>query len=197
MSKAIILGIIGIGIAFFVKHVYATSSDTDIFFRLAVTVLAGLYAGLLFLIFVLPVISDGISRLMLSDPGGEPESDDLMCEARGLMAQGDYVGALESLRQVVMKEPDNRFAWAELSKVQLAHLEDAEGAETTLTEALESREWPDEDAAFFMFRISEVNLENLDNKEKAVKVLHQVCELFPETKYSANATHQLRELGEL
>jgi tetratricopeptide (TPR) repeat protein len=197
MAKAIILGIIGVGIAFFVKHVYETSSDDDIFFRLSVTVLAGLYAGLLFLIFVLPAISDGISRLMFSDPGGEPESDDPMREARALMAQGDYVGALEALRQVVMKEPDNRFAWAELAKVQLAHLDDAEGAETTLTEALESRDWQTEDAAFFMFRISEVNLENLENKEKAVSVLRQICELFPETQFSANATHQLRELGEL
>lgn len=194
MAKPIILGIIGVGIAFFVKYVYDTSSESDIFFRLSVTVLAGLYAGLLFLIFVLPAISEGISNLMFSDPGVEPDNDDPMREARALMAQGDYVGALEALRQVVMQEPDNRFAWAELAKVQLTQLDDAEGAEATLTEALESREWPEEDAAFFMFRISEVNLENLDNREKAIKVLRQVCELFPETQFSANATHQLREL---
>lgn len=197
MAKAFTLGLIGVGIAFFVKHVYETSSDTDIFFRLTVTVLAGLYAGLLFLIFVLPAISDGISRLIFSDPKGGSDDDDPMREARQLMAQGKYVEALEALRQVVMKEPDNRFAWAELAKVQLAHLDDAEGAEATLREALESQEWPDEDAAFFMFRISEVNLENLDNKEKAIEILRQVCKLFPETKFSANATHQLRELDAL
>lgn len=197
MAKALILGTIGVGIAFFVKYVYNTSSDNDIFFRLAVTVLAGLYAGLLFLIFVLPMISDGISRLIFSDPKGGADDDDPMREARSLMAQGQYVEALEALRQVVMKEPDNRFAWAELAKVELAHLNDAEGAEATLREALESREWPEEDAAFFMFRISEVNLENLGDKEKAIHVLRQVCELFPETKFSANATHQLRELDAL
>ncbi|MFC5050975.1 tol-pal system YbgF family protein [Rubritalea spongiae] len=179
------------------KHVYATSSDTDIFFRLSVTVLAGLYAGLLFLIFVLPAISDGISRLIFSDPKGGSDDGDPMREARSLLAQGEYVEALESLRQVVMKEPDNRFAWAELAKVQLAHLDDPEGAEATLKEALGSQEWLEEDAAFFMFRISEVNLENLGDREKAIDVLRQVCEKFPDTQFSANATHQLRELGAL
>ena len=197
MAKAIILGIIGVGIAFFVKYVYETSGANDIFIRLSVTVLAGLYAGLLFLIFVLPAISEGISRLMFSDPGGEPESDDPMRESRALSAQGNYVAALESLRQVVMKAPENRLAWLELAKIQLGYLDDADGAETTLNEALSSGDWSPDDAAFFMFRISEVNLENLANREKAIEVLRLVCEKFPESQHSANATHQLRELGAL
>lgn len=197
MVKPILLGIVGVGIAFLVNYVYETSSDDDIFFRLAITVLAGLYAGLLFLIFVLPAISDGIARLMFSDPGGEAETNDPMREARALQAQGDYVGAVESLRQVVTEDEHNRLAWAEMAKIQLSHIEDAEGALAMLAEALEGREWEVDDAAFFMFRISEVQLENLDNREAAVQILQQVCTTFPETRHSANATHQLRELGAL
>ncbi|MFC4991532.1 tetratricopeptide repeat protein [Rubritalea tangerina] len=197
MAKPIVLGIIGVIIAFVVNYVYSTSSDDDIFFRLSVTVLAGMYAGLLFLIFVLPAISDGISRLMFSDPGGKPDEEDPMREARALQAQGDYVGALESLRQVVMDEPDNRLAWAEMAKIQITQLDDAEGALNTLSEALEGREWEVDDAAFFMFRISEVQLENMQNKDAAITILQQVCSTFPETRHSANATHQLRELGAL
>ena len=198
MAKPIILGIIGVVIAFLVGYVYETSSDDDIFFRLAVTVLAGLYAGLLFLIFVLPAISDGIARLMFSDPGGVAETDDdPMREARSLQAQGDYVGAVESLRQVVVEDSHNRLAWAEMSKIQLVQLEDSEGSLAILSEALDGREWEVDDAAFFMFRISEVQLENLDNHAAAVEILQQVCTVFPETRHSANATHQLRELGVL
>jgi tetratricopeptide (TPR) repeat protein len=197
MVKPIILGTVGVGIAFLVNHVYAISADDDIFFRLSVTVLAGLYAGLLFLIFVLPAISDGIARLMFSDPGGVTENDDPMREARALQAQGDYVGAVESLRQVVTEDSHNRLAWAEMAKIQIVQLDDAEGALAMLVEALEGREWEVDDAAFFMFRISEVQLENMDNRDAAVQILQQVCTTFPETRHSANATHQLRELGAL
>ncbi|MFT5883387.1 MAG: tetratricopeptide (TPR) repeat protein [Crocinitomicaceae bacterium] len=197
MVKPIILGTVGVGIAFLVKYVYETSSDEDIFFRLAVTVLAGLYAGLLFLIFVLPAISDGIARLMFSDPGGAAENDDAMREARSLQAQGDYVGAVESLRQVVTEDSQNRLAWADMAKIQMVQLEDAEGALAMLVEALSGCEWEVDDAAFFMFRISEVQLENMDNRDAAVQILQQVCATFPESRHSANATHQLRELGAL
>ena len=197
MVKPIILGTVGVGIAFFVRYIYVTSSDDDIFFRLAVTVLAGLYAGLLFLIFVLPVVSDGIARLMFSDPGGVAETDDAMRESRSLQAQGDYVGAVESLRQVVTEDSLNRLAWAEMAKIQMVQLEDAEGSLAMLVEALDERKWEVDDAAFFMFRISEVQLENMDNRDAAVQILQQVCTTFPETRHSANATHQLRELGAL
>ncbi len=197
MTKLIILGIIGVGVAFFVKHVYETTSDNDIFVKLTVTVFAGLYAGLLFLIYVLPAISEGISRLMFSDPGGEPDTDDSMRESCALQAQGDFVGALESLRQVVIKEPENRFAWAEIAKLQITQLDDADGAVMTLKEGLENCEREEDDAAFFMFRISEVQLEDLDQRDQAIAILQEVCTKFPETRHSANATHQLRELGVL
>lgn len=197
MSKPIILGIIGAGIAYFVNYVYETAPEDDVFVKLTVTVLAGLYAGLLFLIFVLPAISDGIAKLIYSDPGGEPESDDPMHEARALQAQGDYVGALDALRQVVMKEPENRLAWTEMAKLQITNIEDAEGGLATLKEALIKHQWPDDDAAFFMFRLSEVQLEQFENRDEAIRILQDVCTKFPETKHSANATHQLRELEAL
>lgn len=197
MVKGILFGIFGVFVAFMVKHVYQTSTENEIFYRLAITVLAGLYVGLVFLIFVLPAISDGIAKLMYSDPGGVAEDDDPMREARSLQAKGDFVGAIESLRGVVKDDPENRLAWAEIAKIQLTKLEDAEGARAVLTEALEGREWEVDDAAYFMFRISEIEIENLGNRDAAIEVLKHVCELFPETKHSANATHQLRELGAL
>lgn len=198
MIKKVTLLTIGVGIAFFVNHVYSTSSVDDIFFRLSVTVLAGLYAGLLFLIFVLPMLSEGIARLLYSDPGIDTQDvEDPMREARSLSAKGNYVGALEALRQVVMKDSSNRLAWLEMSKIQAEHLSDAEGAAGTLEEALKAAEWEAEDEAVLMFRLAEARLDDLEDRVGSVEILKQICEKFPESKYSANATHQLRELGEL
>lgn len=163
--------------------------------RMGVTILAGLYAGLMFIMFVLPLISDGISRLMFSDPGGVAETDDPMREGRALFAQGDYEGAVNAYRAVAEKDSENRMPWVEMAKIQLNQMEDPDGAVAILKEGLESHPWELDDAAFFMFRISEIHLENRHDRESAVSVLEQVREIFPETRHSANATHQLRELG--
>ena len=197
MVKAILLGSIGVGIAFFVNYVYETAGPDDIFFRMSVSVLAGLYAGLLFLIFVLPMISDGLAKLVYQGSSGDSEFEDPMREARSLLAKGNYVGAVGELRQVVMQDSDNRLAWVEMAKVQLDHLEDPEGSVGTLAEAIESHPWSMDDAAFLMFRLSEVKLEALEDRAGAVQVLQQVGELFPDSQHSANATHKLRELGAL
>lgn len=197
MSKAILLGAIGVGVAFFVRYVYDQAGPDDIFFRLSVTILAGLYAGLLFLIFILPAISDGIAKLIYGGSSAAPEVADPMREARLLLAKGNYVGAVGELRQVVMDDPDNRLAWVEMSKIQLDHLSDAEGAAGTMSEAIQKHEWPAEDVAFLMFRLAELQLNSLDDRASAVQVLRQVSESFPDSQHSANATHKLRELGAL
>lgn len=196
MVKAILLGTIGVGIAFFVRYVYDHAADDDVFFRLTVTILAGLYAGLLFLIFILPAISDGIAKLIYGGSAA-PEEADPMREARSLQAKGNYVAAVGELRQVVMDDPENRLAWVEMSKIQLDHLSDAEGAAGTIAEAIGKHEWPAEDAAFLMFRLAELQLHPLDDRASAVQTLKQVSENFPDSRHSANATHKLRELGAL
>ena len=65
----------------------------------------------------------------------------------------------------------------------------------TLREALESHEWRENDAAFFMFRIADIYENDLDNHDGAIAILKQVLEVLPETRHSANATHKLREFG--
>ena len=197
MLRAITLGTIGVGIAVFVNHVYETATPDDIFFSLTVSVLAGLYAGLLFLIFILPLVSDVLAKLVYQGGGTISDFEDPMREARSLLAKGNYVGAVGELRQVVMSDPDNRLAWAEMAKVQLEHLSDPEGSAGTLAEAVESHPWKMNDAAFLMFRLAEVKLESLEDRAGAVLILEQVSELFPDSKHSANATHKLRELGAL
>jgi len=197
MVKPIVLGVIGAVIGYGVWHVYTTSAPDDVIFRMGITLMAGLYVGMLFIMYGLPAISDGITRMVFSDPGGEPDSDDPLRDARALMAQGEYEGAYEAYRVAIPKDEDNRLPWVEMAKIKVQHLDDPEGGLEVLKEALESKEWPLDDAAFFMFRSSEIHLENRGDREAAIAILEQVREVFPDTRHSANATHQLRELGAL
>ncbi|GAA5496754.1 hypothetical protein Rhal01_02939 [Rubritalea halochordaticola] len=195
--KGIIYGVIGAAIAYLVIHVYRTAGPEDVFLRMSVSILAGLYIGLMFITYALPIISDAVARLLYSDPGGEPEIEDPMHDGRALMAQGDYAGALKEFRKVTETDTENRMPWIEMAKIQLTQMEDPDGAVALLKEGLESHEWRVNDAAYFMFRMAEIHLKEREDKDSAVNILRQVIELFPETRHSANATHQLRELGAL
>lgn len=195
--RPIILGLAGLFIAYVVLNVYTTAESDDVVMRMGATLMAGLYAGLLFVVYVLPLFSDLVTRLIYSDPGGQPEQHDSMHDARALIAQGAYAEAVRELRGVVTAEPGNRMAWLEMARLQAEQLGDAHSAVESLKEGLEGCEWPVDDAAFLMFRISEIHLEQCGDQAAAVSVLQQVCDLFPESRHAANATHQLRELGVL
>lgn len=195
--RTIILGVAGIAIAFTVLYVYETAPSNDVIQRMGATLMAGLYAGLLFVVYILPIISDAVARLIYSAPNGKPDQVDSMHDARSLMEQGDFEGAVKELRRVVMVESDNRMAWLQLAKIQAEQLGDADAAVDSLREGLEQRDWPVDDAAFIMFRISEIHLEKRADRGAAVMILQQICELFPDSRHAANAVHQLRELGEL
>lgn len=197
MVKPIVLGVIGAVVGYGVWHVYTHSAPDDVIFRMGITLVAGLYLGMLFIMYGLPAISDGITRMVFSDPGGEAETDDPLRDARALMAQGEWEGAVEAYRVAIPKDEDNRLPWVEMAKIKVQHLDDPEGALLILQEALGSKDWPLDDAAFFMFRVSEIHLENRGDRGAAIAVLEQVREVFPESRHSANATHQLRELGAL
>ncbi|MEC8942508.1 MAG: tetratricopeptide repeat protein, partial [Verrucomicrobiota bacterium] len=120
---------------------------------------------------------------------------DPMHDARVFLARGDYEAAIAAYRAVARTQPENRFPWVEIAKIQHDNLEDSDASIETLRTALESREWRVNDMAFFMFRLAELYEVDKEDKPRAVSILEQVVELFPETRHSANATHRLRELG--
>ncbi|MGE9267562.1 MAG: tetratricopeptide repeat protein [Verrucomicrobiales bacterium] len=151
------------------------------------------YAGFLVVVYVLPYFVDRFTEEALGST--EEVEDDPLHDARAYTAQGDYEEAIRSYREVFEQNPDDRLPIVEISKLQREKLGDPQGAVDTLKGALESKEWRENDAAFFMFRISEIYEQELDNHEGAVAILTQVTEEFPETRHSANATHKLRELG--
>jgi len=191
----IFLGVVGILITYMLIRVYSgEETNTAIMLRFGATVLAGVYVGFLAVAYLLPIFTDKVSDMVFSDNTRVAEPDSLSL-ARGLVAQGEYEEAIKEYTKVIEKEPDNRLAWTDVAKIYADKLEQPELAVATYRSAYDNYEWSDEDAAFFLFRISEWQLDELDNREAGIATLEEVKAAFPETRHSANANNQLRQLG--
>jgi len=184
------LFVAGVLIATFVNT--DSEDDTSAVYQLPALMLAGAYAGIMFVLYILPAITDKATTAVLDS--GELIEKDPLHDARAAYARGDYEDAIEIYKNVAETDPYNRLPWVEISKIQHDNLEDPQAALITLQQALESHEWPINDAAFFMGRISEIYLKDLEDQESSITILNQMIELFPETRHSANATHKINEI---
>ncbi|MBK1856365.1 hypothetical protein JO972_15445 [Verrucomicrobiaceae bacterium 5K15] len=196
MTKWIVHGIIFLIVAGVVTATFVNTDpqdDTSAVYQLPALMLAGVYAGILFIMYVLPAITDRATHMVL-DSNEMVEADPLH-DARAAYARGDYEDAIEVYRSVMDDDPYNRLPWVEVAKIQHDNLEDPDAAILTLRAALESHEWPVNDAAYFMSRLSEIYIEDKEDTASGISILQQMIELFPETRHSANATHKLREMG--
>ncbi len=197
MTKWIVHGIIFLCVAGIVVAAFATrdsGDDSSVAALLPALMLAAVYLGVLFVMYILPAITEKATTAVLDS--GELVETDPLHDARAAYARGDYEEAMDVYRSVTEDDPYNRLPWVEISKIQHDNLEDPEAALLTLRQALESHEWPVNDAAFMMGRISEIYLEDLEDRDSCITILNQIIEMFPETRHSANATHKLREMGE-
>ncbi|MBT8036280.1 MAG: hypothetical protein KJO21_01930 [Verrucomicrobiae bacterium] len=198
MTKWIVHGIIFLVVAGIVAATFITtdsSDDASAVTQLPVLLLAGVYLGVLFVVYILPAITEKATAAVL-DSNELVEADPLH-DARAAHARGDYQDAIDVYQEVTENDPYNRLPWVEMAKIQHDNLEAPEAAIITLRTALESHEWPVNDAAYFMGRLSEIYLEDLEDRESCVSILQQMIEIFPETRHSANATHKLREMEEI
>lgn len=169
------------------------AEGAKVLIRGLVFLVAGLYGAFLFITYALPNLVHRATQEMYGS-GAEVETDP-MHDARALFAQGDYEGAIKSYHEVALSHPDDRFPWVEMAKIHNDNLEDPDAAIAVLKEGLESQEWTVNNAAFFLFRIAELYEKEKKDADTTIQLLHQIVELFPETRHSANATHRLREMG--
>ena len=160
--------------------------------QLPVLLLAGLYLGVMFVLYVLPALTQRATNAVLAS--NEQVERDPLRDARAAMARGDYEDAIEFYREAAEANPLDRLPWVEIAKIQHDQLEDPEAAIQTLSDALEEQEWADDDIAFYMVRIAEIKFQDLEQPEEAAAMLNKIIELFPGSRHSANATHKLREL---
>ena len=143
---------------------------------------------------IVPRIGDRIGDFFYSAP--ERVEQDPYTKVAVKVTQGDYEGAIDGYRNIAKTDPGNRFPVVEISKIQLEHLEDLESAITTLQIALGSGEYGDNGDAFFIFRLAELYLEEKEDTAKAKEYLQSAIERFPDTRFSANATHKLHEIDQ-
>ena len=152
-----------------------------------------LYAGILGVTYFLPAAVEKVSEEVYGST--EEIDEDGMHDARAAFAKGEYTEAIRLYREVWERDKANRFPIVEVAKIQHDNLESPSLAVDTLREALESNDWRENDAAFFMFRIADIYEHDLEQHEGAIQILRQVIEELPGGRHAANATHKLRELG--
>lgn len=164
-----------------------------LFTGILLTFLSAGLLGIVFVTQVLPMLANKVSTAVYSN--NEKVEADPFHDARVLMAQGDWDGAIELFRLVAQKDPGNRMPWTEIAKIQRQHQENPPAAIETLRQAIESKDWEIDDVAFLMFRLAEIYEEDFHDHTTAGTVLNQIIELFPETRHSANARTKLHHWG--
>ena len=147
--------------------------------------------GIFFVLQVLPSLAQRVTHAVYDS--AEMMEHDVMHDARSLLAQGDYEGAIAAFRQASANDPMNRLPWVEIAKIQKENLKDAPAAIQTIRYALESQAWEVNDAAYFLFRLAELYDEVEGDRASARAILQQVVDQFPKTRHAANASHKLHD----
>lgn len=151
-----------------------------------------IYGGILAVLYVLPVMVDKVSEELM---GSTAEVDeDPLDEARAAVAAGEYPEAIAVYRKFWLENPEERHPLVEIAKIQRVHLENPAVAVSTLEEGLNDHEWPEEDAAFLLFRIAEIYEEDLEDKDQVIAVMKRAVKDLEGTRHAGNAAHKLREL---
>ena len=151
---------------------------------------AGL-VGIFFVVHLLPFFAQRVTHAVYDS--AEMVERDVMHDARSLLAQGDYEGAIAAFKQAAAADPLNRLPWVEIAKIYKENMGDPASAIQTIRHALESQAWEPNDAAYFLFRLAELYDEVEGDRASARAIMQQVIEQFPGTRHSANANHKLHE----
>ena len=152
-----------------------------------------IFFGFLAVVYLIPMIGELSGRFIYSS-GEEIQTDEDM-RAAVLLAQGNYEEAIIEFQKKAEKDPGDRFPITEIAKIHLEHQNDPQKALEVLYGALE-REWKADDAAFMMFKIADIQSDNLADFDGSRETLKAVVEQLPDSRHSANATHKLRELDQ-
>ena len=115
------------------------------------TFLSAGIVGIVFVVYLLPFFAQRVTHAFYDS--GETVERSIMHDARSLLAQGNYEGAIIAFQQAAAADPLNRLPWVEIAKIQKDNMGDPAAAIQTIRYALESQEWEVNDAAYFLFRL--------------------------------------------
>ena len=151
---------------------------------------AGL-VGIFFVVYLLPFFAQRVTHAVYDS--AEMVEKDVMHDARSLMAQGDYEGAIEAFKQAAAADPLNRLPWVEIAKIQKDNLEIRTRRSRPSATPWKARSGRStmRPISFSASRSSMTRCEG--DRASAVAIMNQVIEQFPGTRHSANASHKLHE----
>lgn len=150
--------------------------------------------GIFFVLVVLPAMGDAIGTVMYSS--GAVIEKDKGLEAAAKIASGDYEGAIREYEKMYQEKPEDPFPVSEIAKIHSDKLQNYETALQVLQQHLEEKDWPEDNAAFLMFRMVDVHMHHGAFAE-AKDILEQIVGNFPGTRHSANGKHKIHELEQL
>lgn len=142
---------------------------------------------------VIPMLGDAVSGATFSS--GEQQEASIYSKGHSLVTQGRYEEALAEFGRLAEEHPADRTPVMEMVKLQLGRLENPDGAIATLEHALQ-REWPEDEATFFLLRLATIQAEEKFDNAAAKDILNQIINQYPGTPAAANSTHKLREIEE-
>lgn len=181
------------GIASKLEGDKAGKEGQRVFMGILMTFFCAGVVGIVVVVYLLPFFAQRVTHAVYDS--AEVMEKDAMHNARSLLAQGDYEGAIVSFQEAAAADPLNRLPWVEIAKIQKDNLGDPGAAIQTIRHALESQEWEVNDAAYFLFRLAELYHDEAGDFATATQIMNQVVEQFPGTRHSANASHKLHEWG--
>lgn len=170
------------------------SDETDQMVAVAIPFFASVaYGGFLTVAYLLPFLGERVSQGMIGSDV-EPE-EDLFVMAGRAAKEGDVLEAVASYRRAWLANPGDRRAVVEIAKLQRNELKSPAAAVETLREAYDSQTWEEDDAAFLLFRMAEIQEEDLEEPRAVQETLERVTSELEGTRHAANARHRLREMG--
>src|SRR3954469_56853 len=90
------------------------AKEEKVMHQLLAVLLIAVVGGFFLVLVVLPRFGDVVSTAMTSS--GEEVKLEGASKATGLIAQGDYEGAIEEYEKVLQEKPDDAFAVSEIAK---------------------------------------------------------------------------------
>lgn len=162
-------------------------------------VVLGVGGGIVFVIYVLPMIGELIGGSVYS--GVEELRLDPSMKAAAKVSAGDYEGAVAEYLKLAAASPGDAFPVIEAAKVALEKLNDPARAAEILSGALagveESGQPMESDShAGLHFRLAEIYVERMNDHGSALELMRVVGERFPDTRHAVNAGHRIQEWEE-
>jgi outer membrane protein assembly factor BamD (BamD/ComL family) len=185
--------LIGIGI-----YIYVNYHTWDEIGKLSAQIGIFIGGGILLAYYVatslLPRLGDAAAGSLLGS--NEKVKEEEINAAASKLAQGDYAGAVDEYQKLREKNPDDTLPVWEIAKLYAERLNAAPQAAEYLLLSIESQDWSENDLCFLKFRLADIRSQHLEDYEGARLLMNEIVADFPETRHSANASHQIRKLEE-